>query len=722
MIRLLNAAAALLFAVGLPAFASTSAATGTITDPDGQTWNLGAWSAVLVSPRGNPTVGGVAVPASQQTLNGALSSSGALSGTFVDTSTVDQAGATYTFTLTPNASVRPSIVTGVSAVGATPSLSTVLSAGVKAPRFPTGPKAYGYLDIEILPTPSNGASYYNVTMTCYRQFSLAGWTCGGGGGSLASLGLIAGVAGPDYFFGDSTVAPIGSGDSGTSLQMANRLSNDMLGQKFPYAVAATIIPSISAAVYADFPVNFNTTSNLPKVYIEAGINDANTQTATTGILNNYSLTYNSMISWMAMPVSNRVYATIATAAGTWTANNFTNLHATNATFGGFRQSITNASTLTFSIPSAGTRVGITYGANITNGGTFTFAIDGVLQISVCSGTTTFVNTGCNASTLNGLSLFREDFPVTAGTHTGLVTVTSSTSASNIVYIAAVDVIPTTLVGQPTILASGIIEQAANANASNTLAFDQAQAAVMTSLGTWANAYRVDVRGGTPGVNSVADMAVNTTGCTGGVSPLHPNSCGYQHWVQTVENTAAANGLNIFFPGLGVNPSFINTALQVQGAITAGVALPGIGDALGSFQIATQAAGTSLAAATPNVFNTAVPTATLFAQPVAYIAPTVAISASNLSFDVVNARLATGMISEYEMGFQHCPHNVTGGPTSCRWDLWSDPTTGLVTAPLGFNGPATAPTGTCPTIGAWIFSQDGHATFCPSSGGTWATKI
>jgi len=36
------------------------------------------------------------------------------------------------------------------------------------------------------------------------------------------------------------------------------------------------------------------------------------------------------------------------------------------------------------------------------------------------------------------------------------------------------------------------------------------------------------------------------------------------------------------------------------------------------------------------------------------------------------------------------------------------------------GPTTAPTGACSTSGAWVFSQDGHATFCAS--GTWVTKI
>jgi hypothetical protein len=45
--------------------------------------------------------------------------------------------------------------------------------------------------------------------------------------------------------------------------------------------------------------------------------------------------------------------------------------------------------------------------------------------------------------------------------------------------------------------------------------------------------------------------------------------------------------------------------------------------------------------------------------------------------------------------------------------------GDVTA-AAYVGPATAPTGSCSKSGAWVFSQDGHATFC--SAGTWVTKL
>jgi len=185
MKRPLKAAAALLCAVALSAYASTSAVTATITDADGQTWNNGTWSAELVSPNGSPTIGGVAVPASQQRANGPLSSSGAFSATLADTLTIDQAGTTYRFTLTPNASVPSSQISGVVVTGATPNLSSVLSAGTTVPRFVAGPISYGYRDSEVYPSPAIGDSYYNVTTPCYRQFSLAGWTCGGGSGGTA---------------------------------------------------------------------------------------------------------------------------------------------------------------------------------------------------------------------------------------------------------------------------------------------------------------------------------------------------------------------------------------------------------------------------------------------------------------------------------------------------------------------------------------------------------
>lgn len=179
---------ALVCGASLTAFAATSNVTATITDSDSQTWNNCTWSATLSSPRGAPTIGGSPVSPSLQLVQGSCTSSGALSGTFVDVSSLDQSGATYTFTIQPNAWVSPSIIAGVSVTGASPILSTLLSAGIKAPRFPAGNQSFGYLDVEVNPTPVVGDSYYNTGTVCsdtggLRQFNLAGWACGGGGGS-----------------------------------------------------------------------------------------------------------------------------------------------------------------------------------------------------------------------------------------------------------------------------------------------------------------------------------------------------------------------------------------------------------------------------------------------------------------------------------------------------------------------------------------------------------
>jgi hypothetical protein len=44
----------------------------------------------------------------------------------------------------------------------------------------------------------------------------------------------------------------------------------------------------------------------------------------------------------------------------------------------------------------------------------------------------------------------------------------------------------------------------------------------------------------------------------------------------------------------------------------------------------------------------------------------------------------------------------------------------ISVPGSYIGPSTAPSGSCAANGAWVFSQDGHATFCAS--GIWTTKI
>ena len=71
-------------------------------------------------------------------------------------------------------------------------------------------------------------------------------------------------------------------------------------------------------------------------------------------------------------------------------------------------------------------------------------------------------------------------------------------------------------------------------------------------------------------------------------------------------------------------------------------------------------------------------------------------------------------------------NVIGTGTTpvSKYTLSHSGSSGDAVVDIGYQmiGPAAAPSGTCNIAGAWVFSQDGHATFCPSSGGTWTTKI
>lgn len=226
MNRLLQAAAALVCAAGLSAFASTSNVTATLTDSDGTAWANCAWSAVVSSPT-PPTISGVPVPDAQLRANGSCNGSGTLSATMLDTSSVDQRGVTWTFTITPNASVQPSVVSGVAVSGASVNLSTNLSSGIKAPRFNPGPKAYGYADAEVN-APTLGDTYFNTAGVCgsasLRQYSNAGWQCGSTV-PPAPLTVTSGLTALYKFTEPSGTAPVDYSGSGNDATLPGGVNN-----------------------------------------------------------------------------------------------------------------------------------------------------------------------------------------------------------------------------------------------------------------------------------------------------------------------------------------------------------------------------------------------------------------------------------------------------------------------------------------------------------------
>ena len=83
--------------------------------------------------------------------------------------------------------------------------------------------------------------------------------------------------------------------------------------------------------------------------------------------------------------------------------------------------------------------------------------------------------------------------------------------------------------------------------------------------------------------------------------------------------------------------------------------------------------------------------------------------------------ATGQPAAYfiptdDTDAQKLIYGTKAGNAGYVWRINDD---GVASFP-GYVGPATAPSGACPVSGEWVFSQDGHATFC--AGGTWTTKI
>jgi hypothetical protein len=156
--------------------AQTSFVNAIITDGDGQTWNNGKWSASLYNPSigQNPTVGGVKLTSAQMNLSGALDATGHLITTVFDNNFISPQGTQWQFTLCPSASVQCSVGT-TPVVGASPSLSGILSGFTSLPRFPAGSGAFGYLDGEITLLPPPGGGYFNVTSNTSRVWNGSAW-------------------------------------------------------------------------------------------------------------------------------------------------------------------------------------------------------------------------------------------------------------------------------------------------------------------------------------------------------------------------------------------------------------------------------------------------------------------------------------------------------------------------------------------------------------------
>lgn len=241
--------------------------TATITDSDGQTWNNGTWSAALGCPNGSiPTVSGT--PVTPLSAHGALSSGGALSVSIATTTSLDQAGCLWTWTLHPNASTGSSVV-ATAVTSTTQNLSTTLSNGVTAPRFQATPMAFGYLDAEIYPSPVLGATYTNVALG-FSTYTYAGWVrAASGGGSGTVTGFSSGALSP--LFTSSVSNP--NTTPAISFTLSNAAQNAVFAGP---ATGGTGASSYRALVLSDLP------TSIPNANLANTATTVNGQTCTLG--------------------------------------------------------------------------------------------------------------------------------------------------------------------------------------------------------------------------------------------------------------------------------------------------------------------------------------------------------------------------------------------------------------------------------------------------------
>lgn len=174
------------------ASAQTTAVTATISDQDSQAWAGCQWTALAISPNGPPTISGTKVAASSLVANGSCNSSGVISTTIARTSSFDQSGAFWSFTINPNASANGYVATSATTLSSQ-NLTSALTVGIKAPRFIGGSIAYGYADGEVLTSTGTVTTYYNTINSVLRQFNGFVWSGAGGTSGVASINGTAGA-------------------------------------------------------------------------------------------------------------------------------------------------------------------------------------------------------------------------------------------------------------------------------------------------------------------------------------------------------------------------------------------------------------------------------------------------------------------------------------------------------------------------------------------------
>lgn len=531
------------------------------------------------------------------------------------------------------------------------------------------------------PIPSCTFSKFYIDDTTGTTYSASGspcvWAPAGGASSVAAgSGASWGAC-----FGDSVA--VGTGASVQYKSYCSLLSNDFPASSFTnLGEGGTLMANVANKILANTPRVNNVNLPLPAMFVEGGINDAFLNGSVAGATNNYSLELNAAIAAEEIPVSLQVMASTATPTGSWAADSGSvPLHSSWA--GTAMKSTTNGSTLTFTgNTGTGTKVGLTWMAFVVaDTGTFTVTVNGSSVNNTCTGTTTFNAFGCNGIAVNPTTaitatIMRQDFTVTPGAYTVVVTVSSATNASNPVTILDTDSYPTSKANQPYFLMSGVIYENGDAASAATAAMNSTGSSVIAAmLANNLNVTFVDVRGGTPGVNSSTDMATqanNQSAClsSAGSAPLHPNDCGHYHYAQTFENAASAAGLKLFSPQSGGRSTVIPYGLTVEGSVALVNPSP---SSTANFPTVSSGANANAAYLT-NFWNTnvlsAVPSSSVFSPGIAFWNTTGHVSGFSFSRHPTRALFPTTAWTDAAFNVMICPANPAT-PAACTEALYID---------------------------------------------------
>lgn len=259
--KIRNSLISLLLVLG-SVYARATSVTATITDTDTTVWGNCKWAVRLNNPRPDivPSVGGTPLTAGQLNQSGVCNSSGVMSLTLVDNTTINIFGTTWQFTITPNASSN-SGVASAAVSGASQSLSTFLSGIVPVVRFSPGPGAYGYADAEVIGSLLPGAVYFNTTPTAIQRiWSGTAWANNGGGsgGSPAFSAITSGTnTGQGLVVGAGSVFTTASNGVINANEIGGVLLSGLGTGLYKFTAG---VPTL--AVAGDFPtLNQSTTGN-----------------------------------------------------------------------------------------------------------------------------------------------------------------------------------------------------------------------------------------------------------------------------------------------------------------------------------------------------------------------------------------------------------------------------------------------------------------------------